>query len=380
MSSMTLKQFMTRGMEKDASDYIVTPEGIKYVEEEQGGSNSDSFFRRPLGTYIGKRIAYEASNGSIADPKLYANENATGIMDDLQKTVKYLKPIVFDDEKYAQEIAKIDEVMPGAGAKFKEIGDKIRSIPGLKRLYKTSPGMFDAFADQYIYQNIMKEMGLDPSKVGDYVKDLNSYDMNQHLPGMAAAFGIPFGIGALMGKPGWGLLLGLLGAGGYGYYRYNQMQGQRPEVEDQMLNNAPGTDNTAATSEQANQNNSAPAAKALPKINLPQAGATTQPTVPNNPNASAEEIMNGVFPNTTAVNNTTGGNNALTEYGDDIDVSALDAGDGVDQEMGPKPVTDTPANNTSLATPPTNTQYVQVTPRKAATTPPPVAQVESNNS
>jgi hypothetical protein len=73
--------------------------------------------------------------------------------------------------------------------------------------------------------------------------------MNQYIPGMAAAFGIPLGIGALTGHPGWGALLGLLGAGGYGYYQYNKMQHDLLNSTAQSNEETPASEAPATTAE-----------------------------------------------------------------------------------------------------------------------------------
>lgn len=236
---MTLKQFMTRGMEKRGADFQFnvgnTPGPfVTFNKDKDYVTNLDqtalSVYGPHLFNGVGKdywdavsdydkqRLIAEAS-GLLQEvvPKVLSGDTQLLNQLDKSKAVKDLFRMsgISGDKKPSEFVTEFMSDMT------KDSG-MMKFMLGAS---KNNPGLFKAFAHKYILQSMMKKMGLDPSKVYDYAPGLKDYDMNQHLPGMAAAFGIPFGIGALMGKPGWGLLIGLLGAGGYGYYKYNQMAG-----------------------------------------------------------------------------------------------------------------------------------------------------------
>lgn len=61
-------------------------------------------------------------------------------------------------------------------------------------------------------------------KSKDAIKNLtNTYSFSRYAPGMALAAAVPFTLGALIGRPGLGLLLGTALSGGVGYYGYNRL-------------------------------------------------------------------------------------------------------------------------------------------------------------
>lgn len=274
MSSMTLKQFMTRGMEKRG--FTINPNWTPGKGDMFGpNAKLDSATQATQLNYLMtlyNRLTPDQKNALGIHPVDIITLSTTGKpSDNLMKLVRVFssgKPdiardywknipeaeqvqkliirnlegaiesalpgILSDDPKFMNQLdkdptllqalegQKPSEAIRGLLSKFTEDSGMRKFLLGLA---KTNPNLFKAFAHKYILQGLMQQMGMDPSKVYDYAPGLKAYDMNQHLPGMAAAFGIPFGIGALTGHPGWGALLGLLGAGGYGYYKYNQMAG-----------------------------------------------------------------------------------------------------------------------------------------------------------
>lgn len=75
----------------------------------------------------------------------------------------------------------------------------------------------------------------------------NSYSFANYAPSMLAAGLAPAAIGAFMGRPFLGLLLGAMLSGGIGYYGYNRLnnpQFQGFSWADKMLGYAPNTNST----------------------------------------------------------------------------------------------------------------------------------------
>lgn len=254
---MTLKEFMTRGMEKDAAAFqFGKPGSERFMTYNADPNYSGNFDDTALSKLPGPLMAAKARPAFWNEYWAENPDIQKQLMWEFQSLLNEALPNI-DNKEFLGQLdkdrliaglsknflhGKPSKVLPGLIDEFKQ---QSMMNPFLLNMAKNHPDLFKAFAHKWVLQSMMKQVGMDPSKVYELAPDLANYDMNQHLPGMALAFGLPLGIGAFLGHPGWGALLGMLGAGAYGYYQYNKMRqhpfAQVPNAEAPAAND-PGID------------------------------------------------------------------------------------------------------------------------------------------
>lgn len=289
MSSMTLKEFMTRGtggMEKRGDSYYIDPEwrskGRGGPVRRRKGVNQRLFDTGTFAPLLAYKKLQEINNGNLT-PDVYKSQFNTfreenpQFFDMLEGINRQFAPKILSGDMRAAERLRVVGNQVGIPSDFIETYISKLSEAGEKYswLFKDNPRMAESLALNYVNRDMLKMLGVDPSMMRELMPGMKNYDMWQHAPGMAAAFGIPFGIGALLGHPGWGALLGLLGAGGYGYYQYSKMQ-------NDLLNSVPNEEEKAPEEPPAAE----PPAAEAPVAEKPEESAAekTQPQVVSEPN------------------------------------------------------------------------------------------------
>lgn len=300
---MTLKEFMTRGnggMEKDAVGFDLKPgyteagdvPFLYYNPSRRGGTY---FAKSPLmGHLLATRDFTPEQSKVYYESHFQDNpELQKQILEEAARLLPYFSNEWNSNKKAFINNLNADDTLKALVKQYNKtngtnltpgdfLSSQINNLPLIYRKAFENPGVYKAVGQYPALQRIAKQLGIDPGKVRELVPEMANYDMWQHTPGMAAAFGIPFGIGALLGHPGWGALLGLLGAGGYGYYQYNKMQ-------QALLN---GAGNGAGKPEEVPPKTSGPTEETAPDENAPAEPETITKPLPGPPEPDNSSTAN----------------------------------------------------------------------------------------